>query len=991
MRIVIDLQAAQSPGSRVRGIGRYSLALAEAMAKVAAAEHEIWIALNHAVADSVDSLRARFEPLVGAERIVVWESIAGTMGCDPAARARRHAAELLRERFLASLAPDVVHVSSLFEGWGDGTVTSVGRWPGDPRQAVTLSDLIPYVRRETYLRDPGVNAWYSEKIGHLYKAGLLMAISEFSRREAIEVLGIAPERVVNISGACDPAFRRLDGDERARLGPAARARHGLRSSFVLYTGGFDDRKNIDGLIRAFAALPGKVRGERQLAIVGHGPEDAVQRLRVLAMDQGLASTDVVFTGYVHDDDLRTLYNLCDLYVFPSFHEGFGLPALEAMACGAVVIGADSTSLPEVIGTREALFDPGSQASMVRLISDCLEQEPLREALRRHSVRQVARFSWTHTAELALSGMSAARARAARRMRRNAEDVPAAAAALSACIDDDADYAALRQPLARALALNMPREDRETRLFVDVTVLADVDVGTGIQRVVRNVLRQWLARAPAGYVIEPVRFDPAVGYVHARAFSSRFSGGDGQPADADRPIDPYPGDIVVGLDLIAHLLPDGREYFRWLRNRGVRLWFVIYDLLPVTRPEFFPPGGLGVFQRWFQVVGELADGVACISRAVAEEFARWLDQVQPARLRPLRIGHFHLGADLHDDAKGTPGVGAGRDPATFLMVGTVERRKGHAQVLAAFERLWSAGSDARLVIVGRPGWLVDDLVAALRAHGNAGERLEWLEEADDLRLRELYATASALLMTSEGEGFGLPLIEAAQHGLPLIARDLPVFREVAGDGAYYFDAVDGNGLADVIERWLDLRATGAAPSPASVSWLTWQQSAEQLLEVVLGGGTCQTWEPDRRYVVGASDPRIATQVGRLDRGRMVADGRPGYLLYGPYSHIAAGSYEVRITLEAPGGRSMARVDLVAFESHETLYLRDLSQESAAPVGERIELVVSLCFARELDAFQVRVFVPESDLTAFVECTLTRVPGHASSAAESRLEPKEQIHV
>src|SRR5690606_14583343 len=111
---------------------------------------------------------------------------------------------------------------------------------------------------------------------------------------------------------------------------------------------------------------------------------------------------------------------------------------------------------------------------------------------------------------------------------------------------------------------------------------------------------------------------------------------------------------------------------------------------------------------------------------------------------------------------------------------------------AFDALWASGESTRLVIVGRQGWLVDELADCLRAHPENGRRLFWLSDVSDEALLKLYASSDALIMASRAEGFGLPLIEAARHGIRLIARDLPVFREVAGDAAFYFSSQDGDG-------------------------------------------------------------------------------------------------------------------------------------------------------------------------------------------------------
>jgi glycosyltransferase involved in cell wall biosynthesis len=165
---------------------------------------------------------------------------------------------------------------------------------------------------------------------------------------------------------------------------------------------------------------------------------------------------------------------------------------------------------------------------------------------------------------------------------------------------------------------------------------------------------------------------------------------------------------------------------------------------------------------------------------------------------------------------------------FLMVGTLEPRKGHAQVLAAFEVLWQGGSDVNLIIVGKKGWMSDDLADRLRHHGQSGKRLIWLEGLSDESLEAVYATSHCLIAASEGEGFGLPLIEAAQKRLPIIARDIAVFREVTGEYAFYFADGEPRALAGSILQWLALFATGHHPKSDNMPWLTWQQSAQQLL-------------------------------------------------------------------------------------------------------------------------------------------------------------------
>ena len=188
----------------------------------------------------------------------------------------------------------------------------------------------------------------------------------------------------------------------------------------------------------------------------------------------------------------------------------------------------------------------------------------------------------------------------------------------------------------------------------------------------------------------------------------------------------------------------------------------------------------------------------------------------------------------------------RSAASFLMVGTLEPRKGHTQVLEAFERLWSQGAPCQLVLVGRAGWRVEALLERLRQHPRRQTQLFWLEGISDEYLEQVYQACACLLASSEGEGFGLPLIEAAQHHLPIVARDLPVFREGAGAHAYYFDGLTAHDLAAAIERWLALHASGQHPRSDAMPWLTWAQSAQQLLQRILPASAQPSSQPTAQY-------------------------------------------------------------------------------------------------------------------------------------------------
>jgi glycosyltransferase involved in cell wall biosynthesis len=385
--------------------------------------------------------------------------------------------------------------------------------------------------------------------------------------------------------------------------------------------------------------------------------------------------------------------------------------------------------------------------------------------------------------------------------------------------------------------------------------------------VGSLLHELLTHPPAGYRVEPVYATKDQGYRYARRFTLQLLA---CPEDVlkDSPVEYRPGDIFFALDLHHGVALEQRCFYQDMRRYGTQVYFVVYDLLPVLFPQAFPKPTQREHQRWLEVVAE-NDGALCISRAVADELAAWVDTNGRMRERTFRIGLLHLSADVNashpteglpDDAESVLKNLATRP--TFLMVGTVEPRKAHAQTLAAFEDLWSQAVDANLVIVGKQGWRMDTLADRFRTHPEVNYRLFWLEGISDEYLEKIYAASTCLIAASEGEGFGLPLIEAAHHKLPIIARDIPVFKEVAGDHAFYFTGLEPESLASAIRQWLHLHRSGAAPQSDSMAYLTWAESTRALVDLLLDDKHSQwvhRWVPDPSIKPGETLPSDANKI------------------------------------------------------------------------------------------------------------------------------------
>lgn len=1235
MRIVIDMQGAQTQ-SRHRGIGRYTLSLAKAMV-LNRGQHEIILALNGFFFETIGPIRAAFQDILPQDNIRVWYAPAPVSHLDADNDSRREAAELTREAFLASLKPSIVLVSSMFEGYSEDAVTSIGKLSRKTPTAAVLYDLIFLIHSGHYLKSSLVKAWYEQKLTNFRRADLVLSISESARQEGLDHLGLQPKGIVNISSAADAQFRPLSMSAEKQVD--LRNRYGLQRSIVMYTGGIEHRKNVEALIRAYALLPLPLRQAHQLAIVCTVQASDRARLDALAKSHGLAQDELVMTGYVSDDDLVALYNLCTIFVFPSWHEGFGLPVLEAMACGRAVLGANASSLPEVIGREDALFDPFDDQSIKNKLERALVDDTFRSALERHGLQQAQKFSWKQSAETALRalenfisahkekgrsappslyrprlayisplppdrsgisgysvemlpelarhyqidvilpdghvdvpwtgvsfpvrtvdwfkanastfdrvlyhfgnstfhqhmfalldiipgvvvlhdfflshilaqmelsgsspgawteslysghGYSAVKLRfesdskavteypCTQKVLQNAQGVivhsaysqllarrwygnqagddwaciplprvpvfttpdtrssaraklklnlnkllvcsfgllgpnkcnhrlldawinsPLAAdencvlifvgepgddiysrqlvnfiennptasqIRVTGWVDDDtyqnylaaadigvqlrvdsrgetsaaaldclnyglptvvnangsmaelpdsitwklpeeftdeqlraalvelsinsekrgalskasqqyvhtrhapqecaSQYATAIELFSSAAATSLPslveaiaqidrgRADepsmlalaeaidrsislpyRRKQLLLDVSELVERDSKSGIQRVVRNIVQTLLASPPDGYHVEPVYANASQpGYQYARQFTLDLLAcpSDTLPND---PITFSAGDIFLGLDLQITTIPTQIHFYQMMQRHGVAVKFLAYDLLLWTHPHHFPPGGSTLFEAWLNTITQF-DGVICISKSTAEELTVWQTNRASTDNPSCSIGWFHLGADFntasHHGALAESAEGAlddKRAPPRFLMVGTVEPRKGQAKILLAFELLWKRGFDIVLVIAGKQGWMVDDFTKALRTHPELNRRLFWLEGVSDEHLEQAYASSTCLIAASEGEGFGLPLIEAAQHKLPIIARDIAVFREVAGEHAYYFNGTAPGDLAQSIIGWLQLYEACRHPKSDNLPWLTWEQSTQQLLKQVL---------------------------------------------------------------------------------------------------------------------------------------------------------------
>ncbi|MDR0965419.1 MAG: glycosyltransferase family 4 protein [Myxococcales bacterium] len=828
MRIVIDMQGAQTQ-SRFRGIGRYTLGLSKAIARNRG-RHEVLLALNGMMAGSIDAIRDEFAALLPQDDIRVWSAPGPTAWTAPDSEKNRKLAERIHARFIESLAPDAVLFTSLFEGFDDDFACDVQQLKNIKNLAGVVYDFIPLKNPKTYLPNQLSQKWYQSRHENLKSLETLFCISDFIRTEAQKYL---PDNdSLSISTDTDSFFSIPENSEGIQ--GSLQSKWSLTRDYVLYVGGLEDRKNVPALIAAFAALPRTIRQQHQLAIVCGAQENMRSRLRHVAKDKGLSERDVRLIGYISNEELRDLYSACRLFAFPSLEEGFGLPVLEAMRCGAPVIASNRSSLPEVVGLDEALFDPEDIHSFADKLNQALSNPAFLQKLRRHSVRQQKRFSWDKSARLCLQALErVAESNSPTPSQRELNLSSLCADILAASDGNTSTTQKVRLAKCLANTFEDPRAPRQ--FFVDVSELCRHDEGTGIQRVTRSYLTFLLKNPPKGHVVRPVYATPdELGYRYAHTFmKQKFDFDDGMTRDDF--IDYRHDDFFFGLDFQSSIVPQQAPALESLHRHGVRIYFFVHDLLPIYSPKYFRVGSEAVHLRWLQVISRF-DGVICNSMSTADDYSRWRSENIPQRKRPFDTQWIHLGSDIQNSipSQGMPKDAAAtlqalRSRPTFLMVSTVEPRKGYAQALDAFDLLWKQGLDVNLAIVGKKGWNIQATINRLKRHPQKGKQLFWLKGISDEYLDAVYGAATAVIMASEAEGFGLAVVEGARHDKPLILRDLPVFREIAGDNALYFQGMAGEDLATAIQRWIALNTEGIAPTSKGIRCLTWNESARMLLD------------------------------------------------------------------------------------------------------------------------------------------------------------------
>ena len=364
-----------------------------------------------------------------------------------------------------------------------------------------------------------------------------------------------------------------------------------------------------------------------------------------------------------------------------------------------------------------------------------------------------------------------------------------------------------------------------RLYFDVTVFSLHDNKTGVQRVIRSIFEELKPLLNKRYEIIPVSCTAIT-----RGFQALRETKKGSFKLTGYDISPKKGDVFMSLEqaFIEHLAQE--EAFKIMKQRGCRVILAVYDLLPIQLPQCFPKEVESIFEKWLLSTSSFAEFL-CDSKTVEKDLVNFLSS---KKQKIINSYWFYPGFNF---IKKVSSSGITEIQSSylerlsyfefnFLLVGTIEPRRGHQIIYDIFSQLWEKGhSNISLTFIGKEGWMVKELIQSLKDSEHYNKNFFWFNDASDGFLDLCYKKTDAVIVASLNEGFGLPILEAAQRNCRVIANDIPIFREVAPRECYF---VDLNNPAHAYQQMQDWLKNPSKPCSYSRT-RTWKDSTLQILE------------------------------------------------------------------------------------------------------------------------------------------------------------------
>jgi O-antigen chain-terminating methyltransferase len=658
------------------------------------------------------------------------------------------------------------------------------------KTAFIFYDLTPLHRPEL----ANTAAKHSDYVRSLLGADLVLPISEWSKRELFSFL-----KANNLFETSSEIWAKaMPLPAESLIGPRNNDLNTslYHTNLILSVGNITKHKNQINLAKAFDNFCSKHPDTKwSLVFVGNIDSLVLEEMNLMLNK----NKRIRLIGHVSDDSLYNWYKKCAFTAFPSTNEGFGLPIVESIWFGK----------PCICANFGAMAETGSLPGCVKVNTKSV-----------YEIEDVITELISNNARLR----------------------SLCSEACSTTLETWSNYANKLLNI-----LNKHPMLPETTLWIDVSELTKNDAGTGIQRVTRMLSQCFLKQKWNGYRVNLVKaLSNGLGFTEAREISSKIMG---YPKSSDSEEACYfkAGDIFLGLDLSPQIAKM-EGFLKDLERRGVKIVFFVYDLIPALNPEYYPKNSIDWFNKWLEIICNFSDELICISQTTALEIKKWMEDKRIQGYRNPKVSWIHLGADF-DSTLSTNFNDISEDnerilnefsnQITFLMVGTIEPRKGHSQVLDAFDLLWREGVNINLIIIGKEGWIGSSKLTAVRVankikkHHLFGKKLLWLSDVSDMCLVKIYKKSTVLIAASYAEGFGLPLIEANRYGIHVFARDIPIFREIVTNKASFFKADNGMQLAERIKSWIKNYKSNQLHCFETIQSKTWDDCANEVFQKIKG--------------------------------------------------------------------------------------------------------------------------------------------------------------
>ena len=386
MNIAFDATAILGPMSKNRGIGNYALSQFTTMINLDKDNNYFFINFfeEFTLSDYIEDCSnfKEFYFYCGKENFLIrekqYEDVIGD----------------IIKNFIDDYKIDIFYITSPFDGH---MLVYRKEWFGKVKTIVTVYDIIPYIFKEYYLNNDSAYKWYMEIVDMLRWVDKYFVISKSVKDDMIKYLNFDSEKIDIIWGAVDEKYQQIKISEEEKSKFFSKFK--INSKYIMCTGGDDNRKNIEGLIKAYSNLSKSIIDDFQLVIVCKLSKESFNRYNNLIKKRKILDR-VILTNFVSFEELLMFYNLASLMAFPSQYEGFGLPVVEAFACGTPVLTSNNSSLVQIAGDAAVLVDPFDVNDITRGLNEALTKTNLDELVEK-GYKQLENFRWNKVAKNAI--------------------------------------------------------------------------------------------------------------------------------------------------------------------------------------------------------------------------------------------------------------------------------------------------------------------------------------------------------------------------------------------------------------------------------------------------------------------------------------------------------------------------------------------------------------------------------------------------------------